>query len=89
VGERTTVGGITVIATTAEAGPASVGLVTGRSLGGAVVRNRVRRRLREALAQAGPPPGFDLVVLAGREVIEAPFDRLVEWLQRAMPKEDR
>ena len=88
MGKRTTVGGVTVIATSGEPGPAAVGVVAGRSVGGAVVRNRARRRLREAIAQAAPPQGTDLVVVATREVTEAPFRQVVEWVRDAMPKED-
>lgn len=37
-------------------GPVKVGFAVGRPVGGAVVRNRVRRRLREAAALALPVP---------------------------------
>ena len=42
------------------------GLSTGRALGGAVVRNRVRRRLREALRVMAPSfqPGWDVLIIA-------------------------
>ena len=77
-----------MIAVVGEPGPAAVGIVASRSVGNAVVRNRARRRLREAVAKADPPAGMDLVVVAAREVVEAPFDRLVDWMRQAMPKED-
>lgn len=46
--------------------PSTVGLVVSRAVGGAVVRNRVRRRLRHlAAARLGQlPPGSRLVVRA-------------------------
>ncbi|MEE8330670.1 MAG: ribonuclease P protein component [Acidimicrobiia bacterium] len=88
VGERTTVGGITVIAVAGDPGPAAVGIIASRSVGNAVVRNRARRRLREAVAKADPPAGMDVVVLAAGEVVDVPFDRLVDWVRQAMPKEE-
>lgn len=60
------------------------GLVVGRKVGNAVVRNRVKRRLREALRRADPPLGIDVVVIGSREVTNAPFDRLVQWLRKPL-----
>ena len=40
------------------------GLVTTRRLGGAVVRNKIRRRLREILRDAPVKVGWDLVFIA-------------------------
>lgn len=77
-----------MIAVAGDPGPAAVGIVASRSVGSAVVRNRTRRRLREAVAKSNPPAGMDVVVLAAREVVDVPFDRLVDWLRQAMPKEE-
>jgi ribonuclease P protein component len=88
VGSRATAGGITVIALPGEEGPAAVGIVASRSVGNAVARNRARRRLREALAEALPPRDTDLIVVATSEVLDVPFGRLVEWVQAALPEED-
>jgi ribonuclease P protein component len=46
-----------------------VGLSTSRSLGGAVQRNRVRRRLRELVRErhGGIGPGWDLLLIARPE----------------------
>ena len=42
-----------------------VGFAVGRQLGGAVVRNRVRRRWREVVRLGPPvPPGWDIVLVA-------------------------
>jgi ribonuclease P protein component len=72
-----------------DAGPVRVGFTTTRKLGGAVVRNRARRRLREAarlvLAEQSLP-GIDLVLI-GREGTRArPFGDLLEDLRRALRK---
>ena len=54
------------------------GLSTGRKLGGAVVRNRVRRRLREALRVMAPSfqPGWDVLIIARSPVVGADFHTL-------------
>jgi ribonuclease P protein component len=59
------------------------GLSTGRKLGGAVVRNRVRRRLREALRVMAPSfqPGWDVLIIARPPVIEADYHTIAGALQ--------
>jgi ribonuclease P protein component len=62
------------------------GLSTGRRLGGAVVRNRVRRRLREALRVMAPSfrPGWDVLIIARPALVEADHDALVGALRRLL-----
>jgi len=57
-----------------------VGITVGKKLGGAVVRNRVRRRLREVyrLNEARFTPGWDIVVVARSRCIKADFGKLTE-----------
>jgi ribonuclease P protein component len=62
------------------------GLITSKRLGGAVARNRVRRRLREIVRTARPDlqSGVWLVLIARRHAVDAPFELLRrEWLQLA------
>lgn len=47
-----------------------------RRVGGAVVRNRLRRRLREALRSLPLHEGFDVVVVARPEAAAASFHAL-------------
>ena len=59
-------------------GPWRAGLVTSGRLGGAVVRNRVRRRLREIVRRhqhelARP---VELVLVARHHIVGKPFDRV-------------
>jgi len=55
-----------------------VGITTGKKLGHAVVRNRVRRRLREVyrLNEDKFTPGWDIVVVARSRCIDADFYKL-------------
>lgn len=54
-------------------------------LRGAVERNRLRRRLREALRpQLAARPGFDLVVVAGPDALNVPFADLSTDLTAAV-----
>jgi ribonuclease P protein component len=63
-----------------------IGFVTSRRVGGAVVRNRVRRRLREAVRAVRPSMarGYWLVLIARQAASRATFDAIrAEWLQLA------
>ena len=57
-----------------------VGVTVGKKLGHAVVRNRVRRRLREVyrLNEARFAPGWDIVVVARSRCIRAKFSELTD-----------
>lgn len=57
-------------------GPARVAAVAGKRLGGAVARNRIRRRLAEAVRlRGGLPGGVDVVFVAREGVKDAsPMD---------------
>lgn len=67
-------------------GETRFGLSTGRKLGGAVVRNRVRRRLREALRIVSPSlrPGWDVLIIARPALVEADHETLVGALHQIL-----
>lgn len=66
-------------------GPARLGLVVGARCGGAVVRNRIKRRVRAAFFGAcGASQGVDVVVYAAPGAVRAPFQDLVVALRRAL-----
>jgi ribonuclease P protein component len=71
----------------AAAGEVGVGITVTRKIGGAVVRNRARRRLREALRRVLPGParaGHDYVVVARPGALSQPFVELVRDLGSAI-----
>ena len=55
-----------------------LGVTVSTKLGGAVVRNRARRRLREVFRLAQPElrQGFDMVLVARSRAVDGPYDRL-------------
>ena len=57
------------------AGNLRIGFTVGKALGGAVQRNRMKRRLREAvrLAGLGPKIGADVVINPKRSLLIAEF----------------
>jgi ribonuclease P protein component len=52
------------------------GLTVSRRVGKAVVRNRVKRRLREILRRMNLPPGWDLIFIARNPAASADFNTL-------------
>ncbi|MBS0243825.1 MAG: ribonuclease P protein component [Proteobacteria bacterium] len=70
-------------------GSARFGFTITRKVGNAVVRNRIRRRLREALRAIGAEvtrPDFDYVVVASRAVHDYPFAGLRDALSEAFER---
>jgi len=79
----------TAIAQTAAKSPAASGLRIGftvsRALGGAVERNRMKRRLREAVRLTRPPagPSADVVINPKKTLLTADFAAVVNEVNRA------
>ena len=67
-------------------GTTRFGLATSRALGSAVVQNRVRRRLREALRSVAPElrPGWDVLVIAKPGLVASDHRTLVDTLARLL-----
>ena len=52
------------------------GFLVGKRLGNAVARNKVKRRLKEAIRQTPPKPGWDIVFIARREAANGDYHQL-------------
>lgn len=65
-------------------GPARVGITASRKLGGAVVRNRVKRLVREAFRRHRLlfPSGLDVVFVAKKHAAEAQYDQVVREIEK-------
>ncbi|MBY0567723.1 MAG: ribonuclease P protein component [Hyphomonadaceae bacterium] len=71
----------------AEDGPIGVGFTASKKVGGAVVRNRAKRRLREAARQLLPEyglAGVDYVLVARQSTPEAEWAALLDDLKNAL-----
>ena len=72
-----------------DTGPTRIGITVGRRTGNAVVRNRVRRRIRELVRGQHPAlaPGSDVILIARPPSAQATFNELqhsvASLLQRA------
>ncbi len=70
------------------AAPAMVGFVVSKAVGNAVVRNRVKRQLRGAIADSLQqiPCGSQIVVRAQAAAADAPFTALTMDLSKCLTK---
>lgn len=69
-----------------------VGFTVTKRQGNSVERNRMRRRLKEAVrlcAGFDMKPGHDYVVVARRDALHAPFDALADALAQRVSQPDR
>jgi ribonuclease P protein component len=70
-----------------DSGPVRVGFTVSRAVGGAVERNRVRRRLKEIVrlsAATGLSHGHDYVLIGRRAALSLPFEQISEDFKRAL-----
>jgi ribonuclease P protein component len=75
-----------------DGGPARFGFTVSKKVGGAVERNRVRRRLREIVrlsAASGLHGGSDYVMVGRRAALDMSFSRLAEDYAGALARLDK
>ena len=74
-----------VVAKAAAVSGLRVGFTVGRALGGAVQRNRMKRRLREAvrLTRPSPAPSADVVINPKKVLLTNDFEAVVNEVRRA------
>lgn len=68
---------------------ARFGFTASKTIGGAVLRNRARRRLNEAVRLTGPRhavEGYDYVLIARSGTVQRRFTELIKDLERALAK---
>jgi ribonuclease P protein component len=76
-------------ANAAASGSTRFGFTVSKRLGTAVVRNRIRRRLKAAVGQVAgehAEAGFDYVLVARDKALERPFALLKQDLERAFAR---
>jgi ribonuclease P protein component len=77
---------LVLIARANNLGQTRVGITASKAVGGAVVRNRAKRRLRVAIGQAAPKllVGWDVVLVARPDLPQAEWDRITEALAQLL-----
>lgn len=87
-GKRVTSSHFTVFGRANELGLSRFGFSIKKALGSAVVRNRIRRRVREMVRchRQEIPAGWDIVIHPKNSVAKAPFAELAEDLLRLLRK---
>ena len=73
-------------------GPIRIGLTVTKKNGTATERNRIRRRLREAVKQIGPVamrPHHDYVLIGRRAAVTREFAAVLDDLRAALKRLDR
>jgi len=65
-----------------------LGVSASKKIGGAVVRNKQRRRLKEAyrILEAGVLPGHDIVILPRADIVDASFMEITSGLRHLFRK---
>jgi len=65
-----------------------VGFAVTKKIGHAIVRNKIRRRLREILKKQLPnlKQNYNIIVVAKESIVDAPFDQLTIEIEKLLKK---
>jgi ribonuclease P protein component len=85
-GKRSRSNGISVVVARGAVGVTRLGLAVPSSSGTAVARNRIRRRVRAAFAQAQIADPLDVVIRPQPASASVPFQELVTHVERAVER---
>jgi ribonuclease P protein component len=92
-GRRVAARYVTLIGEPNEHGRDRLGIIASKRIGSAVIRNRAKRRLREVFRRTSPDEvqqsgrrPFDVVAIARRELVDAPFEALSRDIHGALRK---
>lgn len=77
---------VLLIASPSSAEHSQFGVSASRAVGGAVARNRAKRRMRAVLKEFSFDPGWDLILVARPGLGEAPWTELVEAVNSLLKK---
>ena len=77
---------ITAVKTEQPRADARYGFAIPKRVGGAVVRNRVKRRLRAIVGKSDHPKGWDYVIYAFPATADATSEKLAESLNRLVER---
>lgn len=75
-----------------EDGAPRFGFTVTKRVGNAVIRNRIKRRLRESVRQLAPDcaePGYDYVLIGRQGALKRSFSDILKDLKAAFPKVHR
>lgn len=86
-GQKVVTQALVMIAVPSQGPTSRIGFIVSKKVGGAVTRNRVRRRLRELFRQLpARPAGVDIVVIARHSATRMDFDTLRQAMTYALNK---
>jgi len=69
-----------------EVGASRYGFAVGKRLGGAVVRNRVKRRLREGARLTPVRDGWDIVLIARQHAVDTDYHTLKRAMEELLAR---